>query len=514
MSMAEKQLRLILGDQLNERHSWFGESNSEVTYVMMELRSETDYVRHHVQKVAAFFLAMRAFCERLRDLGHEVIYLSLDHPENTQSFAGNLSRLVAEHGFTSWAYQLPDEYRLDQDLRACVTQLGLPVEVADTEHFFTDREHLAEYFRGKKQYLMEFFYRDLRRREGILMEEKEPVTGQWNYDADNRNKYKGDVPIPAIPAISHDASEVVALLEASGVETIGRMKDMQLRWPLTRSEALLLLDHFTTHLLPWFGRYQDALFTDDPFLFHSRLSFAMNVKLISPREVVDAVAGKWYADPERYGIAQVEGFVRQVLGWREYMRGIYWAEMPDFATLNFFGHDAALPEWFWTGDTKMRCLSHAIGQSLDEAYAHHIQRLMVTGNFALLLGVDPAMVDEWYLGIYIDALEWVEITNTRGMSQFADGGIVGSKPYVSSANYMHKMGNYCKGCHYDHKKKTGPGSCPFNSLYWDFYARNRERLEKNPRIGMAYRTWDRMADEKKADILKTAALYKQNAGDL
>ena len=304
------------------------------------------------------------------------------------------------------------------------------------------------------------------------------------------------------------------MLEKAGVSTIGEAESGKIHWPVTRTEALQLLDHFVKELLPWFGKYQDALTTADPFLFHSRLSFALNVKLLDPQEVVSSAVKMWESDPEKFDIAQVEGFVRQIMGWREYMRGLYWAQMPEYATLNFFAHDAALPEWFWTGDTKMECQRLAIRQSLQHAYAHHIQRLMVTGNFALLLGVDPNAVDAWYLGIYIDALEWVEITNTRGMSQYADGGIVGSKPYVSSANYLNKMSDYCSNCFYDHKQKTGTRACPFNSLYWDFYDRNRELLEKNPRIGFALRNWDKMTAEQQEAIRNQAAAIKANADDL
>jgi len=254
-----------------------------------------------------------------------------------------------------------------------------------------------------------------------------------------------------------------------------------------------------------FGQYQDAMTTWDPFLFHSRLSFSLNTKMISPLEVVRKVETYWESHQDEVSISQVEGFVRQIIGWREYMRGIYWAKMPEFAELNFFGHERPLPSWYWTGNTKMNCLSKSISQSLEHAYAHHIQRLMVTGNFALLAGIDPAALDEWYLGIYIDAIEWVEITNTRGMSQFADGGIVGTKPYVSSANYIQKMSNYCGQCAYDAKKKTGHGACPFNSLYWNFYEVNRSKLQKNPRIGMAYRTLDKMSNKK--ELLAQAAEY-------
>lgn len=509
-----KSLRLILGDQLNIQHPWFAELRPDVTYLMMEVRSETDYVRHHIQKVCAFFLAMRKFAQLLRDKGHEVLYYTLDDPQNKATFTEKISQLIADQGFEHFAYQLPDEYRLDQLLSKFAEDLNIATEVVDTHHFFTGRGDLAQFFKGKKTFILESFYRDLRKKYGYLMEGEEPATGRWNYDEENRKKFKGKEAIPEPPIPAHDTSEIVTLLATEGVETIGRIPQNELKWPVTRAESLDLLDFFCMTLLPNFGRYQDAMIREHAFLFHSRLSFAMNVKLIAPAEVVEAVEQQWKSDPETYGIAQVEGFIRQILGWREYMRGVYWARMPDYATLNYFQHEATLPEWFWSGETKMECLRQAIDQSLDHAYAHHIQRLMVTGNFALLLGVDPAEVDAWYLGIYIDALEWVEITNTRGMSQFADGGIVGTKPYVASANYMHKMSNYCSACHYDRKEKLGADACPFNSLYWDFYARHEDKLARNPRIGMAYRTWKRFDPELQAAIRKRAAEIKAQINDL
>ena len=503
-----------MGDQLNEKHTWFDEVDEEVTYVLMELKSETGYVVHHIQKVVAFFLAMRKFADRLRELGHEVIYLPLDHPENQQTFAGNLERLLTEGGYEHLAYQLPDEYRLDQELKIYANGLRIGVEVVDSQHFYTEREELGAFFQGKKTYVMENFYRNLRRRTGVLMEGGEPATGRWNYDAENRSKFKGGLHIPRPPIPSHPASEIISLLEKMEVKTMGRITDQTLEWPVTRQEGLKLLEFFCAQLLPHFGKYQDAMIKEHAFLFHSRLSFVMNVKLLSPREVVQAVERTWQKAPDQYPIAAVEGFIRQILGWREYMRGIYWAKMPEYGLLNFFDHRLPLPGWYWTGKTKMNCLSHAVSQSLDHAYAHHIQRLMITGNFALLLGVDPAEVDAWYLGIYIDALEWVEITNTRGMSQFADGGIVGTKPYVSSANYIHKMSNYCSGCHYDRKKRVGERACPFNSLYWDFFLRHRDKLEKNPRIGLAYRNLNRMSEEDKKAISAQANSYKTQMEDL
>lgn len=512
----KKTLRLILGDQLNENHTWFSEVDRSVTYVLMECRSETDYVQHHIQKVVSFFLAMRAFAKKLKEEGHQVIYLQLEDQENQQSITANLEYQIKKGGFEKFEYLLPDEYRLDQQLIKLQEELTIPSENYDTEHFLSPRHGVKERFKGKKQFLMETFYREMRKKYNILMEEdgKTPLTGKWNYDQENRKKLpkKLDIPIPR--AFKQPVSDLVALLERAGVKTIGEIDVDNFDWPITRAENRELLAYFLTHQFENFGRYQDAMTDRGYLLFHSRLSFGLNTKLISPLEVVSAAVEHWRQHQATIDIAQVEGFVRQIIGWREYMRGIYWAKMPEFSTLNFFGHNRPLPKWFWTGETKMKCLSHSISQSLEKAYAHHIQRLMVTGNFALLLGVHPDEVDQWYLGIYIDAIEWVEITNTRGMSQFADGGIVGTKPYVSSANYIHKMGDYCKNCHYDKSQKTGPKACPFNSLYWDFYDRHREKLAKNPRISMMYRVWGRMDTPQKEAILEQAEFYKQNVEKL
>ncbi|UJP65738.1 cryptochrome/photolyase family protein [Mongoliitalea daihaiensis] len=505
-------LRLILGDQLNIKHSWFDEPQKNVRYVLMEMRQETDYVQHHIQKIVGFFLAMRNFAEALRQKGHQVDYFQLDDADNTQQLETNLTYLIEKYGIESFEYQLPDEYRLDQQLSAFCKQVSIPTKAYDTEHFLTSRTFLQEFFKGKKTYLMESFYREMRKKYDILMDGKEPLTGKWNYDHDNRNKLKDPLLLKAPKTHPKDVSKLMDVLTASGAKWIGSIDAATFEWPTTREEGLEILSYFCEQLLPKFGQYQDAMYTGHTFLFHSRLSFAMNIKLISPLEVVSEVEKYWYSHQDKVDIAQVEGFIRQIIGWREYMRGIYWAKMPDYASLNFFEHSRKLPEWFWTGKTNMNCLHHAIGQSLDHAYAHHIQRLMVTGNFMLLAGIDPSEVDKWYLGIYIDAIEWVEITNTRGMSQFADGGIVGTKPYVSSANYIDKMSNYCDGCAYDKKKKTGANACPFNSLYWDFYQRNEDKLAKNPRIGMMYRTWSKMKDQQQ--ILEQAKTHLENIENL
>jgi deoxyribodipyrimidine photolyase-related protein len=504
-------LRLILGDQLNIQHSWFSKVDATTTFVMMEVHDEASYVTHHIQKIAAFFLAMRAFRDELVNAGHRVIYLPLDHPDNKQALDRNIEALLATACYTRFEFQSPDEYRVREIISALCSRTSVETQEFSSEHFLAEQDFFSSIFKGHKRYVMENFYRAVRRKHSILLDDGEPVGGAWNFDSENRSKLPATVTPPAPLEFNHDASQIVTLLTAKNVQTIGQMGNGEtLTWPLTRSEALATLDYFCSQLLPYFGSYQDAMHTDHRFLFHSRLSFAMNVKLISPREVIDRAIEEWRLRPAEISIPQIEGFVRQIAGWREFIRGVYWAHMPDYKQLNFFNATRPLPHFFWDGKTRMNCVQHAVAQSLEESYAHHIQRLMITGNFALVAGLDPEQVDAWYLGIYADAIEWVQLPNTRGMSQFADGGIVGTKPYCASANYIGKMSNYCSECYYKAKERTGPKACPFNSLYWDFLIRNREKLERNPRIGMAYRSLAKMSSEEIDKITTQANFVLKN----
>ena len=504
----EKILRLILGDQLNYGHSWFAKSRKNITYAMMEVRQETDYVGHHIQKVAGFFAAMRRFAQALARKGHRVEYLRLDDPHNEQSFEANLAKLIRKEKFNRFEYLLPDEYRLDRQLEQIASRLPVPTAVYDTEHFLTDRKDVQRLFENKKRYLMESFYRSMRKKHGILLEDGKPVGGKWNYDSSNRNRYDNAVPLPTAKKFGNDVRDIVTMIDRCGVKTIGEIVPERFDWPVSRRQALSQLGEFVRNRLPHFGTYQDSMTAKSWSLFHSRLSFALNTKMLHPMEVIaKAIEAQQGSSGRAAGIEQLEGFVRQILGWREYMRGIYWARMPEYESLNYFGQRNNLPGYYWTADTKMSCMRAAIAQSLKHAYAHHIQRLMVTGNFALLAGVHPDKVDQWYLGIYIDAIQWVEIVNTRGMSQFADGGMVATKPYISSANYIRKMSDYCVDCRYDPAKSSGDSACPFNSFYWDFLNRHRVLLQKNPRVAMMYRTWDRMKPENRKKLLQQARQY-------
>jgi deoxyribodipyrimidine photolyase-related protein len=507
-SRVYSELRLVLGDQLNELHPWFKKPKEDVLYVMMEIRPESLYVVHHIQKITGFFLAMRTFAEKLQRRGFQVKYYRIADPYNRHSFKDNLESLIRRYRIPSGAFLEPDEYRLDQLLEKAFSGLFGSYRKESTEHFYTSRTELDAFFHDRKTMVMEHFYRHMRKKYHILMNpEGSPVGGRWNYDAENRQKLPVHLEPPAPLDLEKEVTEILSDIRLAGLPSIGHIEASRFPWPADREESLRLLDHFIDRSLLHFGSYQDAMTTTSWHVYHSLLSFALNIKMISPHEVVQAVQDHWQRHKESIRIAQTEGFIRQVLGWREYMRGIYWKEMPSYEKLNYFGHSRPLPHWYWNGETGMNCLHHVIKQSLNRAYAHHIQRLMVTGNFALLAGVDPDELDRWFLGIYIDAVQWVEITNTRGMSQYADGGMVGTKPYVSSAAYIHKMSDYCEGCCYEFKKKIGELSCPFNSLYWHFYHRNREKLKQNPRVAPVYRTWDKMNESLKEDILTQAGFY-------
>ncbi len=491
MSAPVRTVRLLLGDQLNPEHPWFAAVEADVVYVLMEMRQETDYVLHHAQKILAIFAAMRDLAQHLRAAGHRVRYVAMDDDSNRQSLTDNLAALMAHYEAARFQYQLPDEWRLDEQLRTWCAGQTFETQAVDSAHFYTARTDIAEHFKGRKQWLMEHFYRSMRERHGVLLDDAGgPEGGKWNLDHDNRKSWPGTPAAPPDTRPLYDHSALWATIVSAGVKSFGNPQANALRWPLNRAEALAALDTFITTTLPNFGDYEDAMSTRSPHLFHSLLSFALNTKMLNPREVVQRAEAAYRSGAAP--LAAVEGFSRQILGWREYVRGIYWAHMPGYDERNALDHHTPLPDWFWTGDTRMRCLQHAVGQSLDGAYAHHIQRLMVIGNFALLAGLDPAAVHRWYLGVYIDAFEWVELPNTLGMSQFADGGLLATKPYVSSAAYIDRMSDYCKGCHYDKKLKTGERACPFNALYWDFFARHEPLLGKKFRLGMVYRQLEKM----------------------
>lgn len=505
-----KKLRLLLGDQLNSQHSWFDIVDTNTIYLMAEMRQETDYVKHHIQKVVVFFLSMRNFAEELQSKGHDVIYFTISDENNLHDLENIISKCIEKHQITQFEYQLPDEYRLDEQLKKICASLKIETKVFDTEHFYTSRTELTEFFEGKKLLLMENFYRMMRKKHHILMQGSQPEGNQWNYDKENRLKYKGQVPVPNAIVFKKNVKKLIAEIEKANVKTFGNIDALKFNWPTSRKECLEQLDYFCKNLLQHFGDYEDASHTDEKFLFHSRLSFAMNSKMLSPKEVNDKVVYFYYENQEDITISQVEGFVRQILGWREYVRGIYWKEMPNYSKMNALENHNKLPDFYWTGKTKMNCMQKAISQSLDEAYAHHIQRLMIIGNFSLLTQMHPDEVDAWYLGVYIDAIEWVELPNTRGMSQYADGGILATKPYVSSGNYIQKMSNYCDKCHYKVKDKFGENACPLNTLYWNFLDDKKQYFANNQRMGMMLNLLNKMNPEELAKIKEKAKHIIEN----
>lgn len=512
-------LRLVLGDQLNANHSWLKQhSQDDVLYVISELHQEANYVKHHIQKVAAFFKAMEDFANALQKAKFNVLHLTLDDTKNDNSLPDLLNRLAKHYQCNNIEYQYPDEYRLKSQLAEFAKNSNYTVTAHDTEHFllpFTDIKH---HFKKDQAVKMEFFYRAMRKRFNILMQDDTPQGGQWNFDKQNRNKLKkSDISaIPAAKCFDNNVATILKRIKKHAIETMGECPN-NLIWPTTRSQAKSLLNHFCKHLLPLFGQFQDAMTcqsNEQWTLYHSRLSFALNSKMLHPMQVVSRVLEEFTSRPDDIDIAQVEGFIRQIIGWREFVRGVYWQHMPDYADKNYLTANNKLPDYFWHAKTKMNCMQHAIKQSLEKAYAHHIQRLMITGNFCLLTAVEPKQVDEWYLGIYIDAIEWVEMPNTRGMSQFADGGIIATKPYAASGNYINKMSDYCKSCHYNVKQKSEDSACPFNSLYWQFMLRHEQQLTNNPRIGMIYKNWYKQDKHQQQAILKRAMWCLDNIESL
>lgn len=496
------RLVLVLGDQLTDSLSALKEARKDRDVIVMaEVADETSYVKHHPKKIALIFSAMRKFAKRLQEAGWRVAYSQFDDTENAGSIVGELLRRAEDYDASEVIATEPGEWRLINALKYA----PLKVHILPDDRFVASHQEFEAWAEGRKQLRMEYFYRDMRRKTGLLMEDDQPVGGKWNYDHDNRKPAPDEIDFEGPLRFDPDpvVSEVLDLVESRFGDHFG---DLRPFWfATTREEALKQLDHFIENGLENFGDYQDAMLNENRFLYHALVSTSLNIGLLTPLEVCKA-AEKAYSDG-RAPINAVEGFIRQIVGWREYVRGIYFLEGADYPARNGLGHDRDLPALYWGGETQMNCLAKTVCQTRDDAYAHHIQRLMVTGNFALLAGIDPRQVHEWYLAVYADAFEWVEAPNTVGMSQFADGGIIASKPYVSSGAYINRMSDYCKSCHYSVSKKTGEGACPFNLLYWHFLDRHRDRFEGNARMGNMYRTWDRMSDARRETVLTEAAAF-------
>ncbi len=502
--MTAPRLVHILGDQLSPDLASLRAADPGRDIVLMcEVAEEANYVRHHKKKIALIFAAMRHFADALRVAGWQVDYIRLDDPDNAGSFTGEVARAVARHRPASILVTEPGEWRVREAMRGWHEAFDLPVEILEDDRFLCSHREFSSWAAGRKQLRMEYFYREMRRRTGFLMQGDAPEGGKWNYDAENRKPPRDDLSMPGPLRFQPDA-ETRDVLHMVGARFADHFGDLEPFWfAVTRQQAKAALSHFIAEALPRFGDYQDAMLQDERFLYHSVLSAYLNIGLLGPLDVCKEVEAAYRSGQAPLNAA--EGFIRQIIGWREFVRGIYWREMPGYVERNFFGHDRPLPDFYWSAETDMACLRASITQTKEEAYAHHIQRLMITGNFAMLAGIDPKAVHEWYLSVYADAFEWVELPNTLGMSQFADGGLLGSKPYAAGGNYINRMSDYCTGCRFDVKQKTGSDACPFNTLYWDFLARHEDRLRGNPRLAQVYRTWDRMADETRLSYRDQAA---------
>ena len=501
-----KTLRFLLGDHLTRDIAALADLGRDDVVLMVEVWEETTYVRHHKQKIALILSAMRHFAAQLREEGVAVDYVELEAPDNSGSFVGELARAVARHGAGRVIVTEPGEWRVRDALERA--EVGASVEIVEDQRFFATTQRFAQWARGRSSYRMEYFYREMRRGYGVLMAGDEPEGGRWNFDAENRKPPPARFhprPPPRFPADKMTRA-VLDLVARRFADHFGDSEPFG--WATTRADALIALDAFVRDHLPDFGDHQDAMAQGEPFLHHATLSPYLNIGLLTPREVC-AAAERAYAKGEA-PLNAVEGFIRQVLGWREYIRGLYWLKMPDYAASNALGATRPLPWFYWSGETKLACVADVVGQLRRHAYAHHIQRLMVTGNLALISGFAPRQVEDWYLAVFADAFDWVELPNTHGMALFADGGVVGSKPYAASGAYINRMSNYCGDCFYDPKLKSGPRACPFNPLYWDFLMRNRGKLAKNPRMAMPYRTLDAMSDARREEIAREAKVILES----
>jgi deoxyribodipyrimidine photolyase-related protein len=501
----------VFGDQLSHSlSSLAGQDKNACVILMAEVDEETEYVPHHKSKMAYILSAMRHHAEDLRGAGWTVDYVQLTDPENSGSFTGEVARAVERHKVSALRVTEAGEWRVKAMLDSWPDRFDILVDALPDDRFLCTHAEFELWAKDRKQLRMEYFYRDMRRKSGLLMNGGAPEGGQWNFDAENRKPAKRDLAMPKPLHFAPNAvtQDVIDMVEARFGGNMG--KTDRFGFAVTRADALKQQAHFLEHALPFFGDYQDAMLTGEPFLWHSILSPYINAGLLDPLELCHAVEVQYQAG--KVPINAAEGFIRQVIGWREYVRGTYWHAGPEYVQSNALAATRPLPEFYWTGDTDMHCLSQTIGQTIDHAYAHHIQRLMITGNFALLAGLDPVAVHEWYLAVYADAYEWVELPNSLGMSQFADGGLLASKPYAASGAYINRMSDYCGNCRYDVKQRIGPDACPFNALYWEFIARNEDRLRKNPRMAMPYKNWDRMADTDKVALRLQAQQFLETLG--
>lgn len=488
-------LHLILGDQLNSQISsltGFDKANDKV--MLCEVAEETTSVKHHKQKIILILSAMRHFANALRHHGFDVQYVELDDLNNTGSFTSEVQRAIELFKPEKLIVTEASEYRILDVMQNWQQQFSIPVEIRPDTRFLATKQRFADWAKDRKQLRMEYFYREMRKQHHILMDGDQPVGDKWNYDADNRKSPNADLAIPKPYSVEPDdiTRSVIELVNHRFADHFGEADSFH--YAVTRKDALAVLSQFIEQRLVQFGDYQDAMLMEEPWLYHSHISFYLNCGLLMPIECIQAAEKAYYQ--QSAPLNAVEGFIRQILGWREYVRGLYWLKMPEYENENYLSAVRSLPNMFWTADTKMRCMQQCISQTKQHAYAHHIQRLMVIGNFSLLAGLSPDEVNDWFLIVYADAFHWVELPNVTGMILFADGGVLASKPYAASGSYINKMSNYCKSCHYDVKAKQGETACPFNYLYWDFFDRHKDKFSSNPRLSFVYTNLNKMDQQK------------------
>lgn len=494
-------LRVILGDQLDFNISSLIDCDKKQdTLLMCEVWNEATYVKHHKKKIAFLFSAMRHFCEELKSQNYNVHYTKLDDEHNTQSFSEEIKRCLKSKKFKKVVVTFPGEYRVLNELQKLKTEISIPLEIREDSRFLSTLQEFKDWAKDRKELRMEFFYREMRKKHNILMKEGKPIGGKWNYDSENRKTPKSDLNIPKTYQGKTDkiTQNVINLVAKKFSNHFGDLEPFS--FAVNRKQALYALKKFIEERLANFGNYQDAMIENEPWMYHSHLSFYINCGLLNPKECIQAAEEAYHKNKAPLNAA--EGFIRQILGWREFVRGLYWLHIPGYAKENFFNAKRKLPDFFWTAQTQMNCLKQCITETKQNAYAHHIQRLMVIGNFCLLAGLDPQEVNTWYLIVYADAFEWVEMPNVTGMILFADGGLLASKPYAASGAYINRMSNYCKNCTFNVKEKNGENACPFNYLYWNFLIENKSQLANNPRLGMPYRTIKNMNPEKIKTIQK------------
>jgi deoxyribodipyrimidine photolyase-related protein len=513
-----RTLVLVLGDQLDAEAAAFDGFEPALDAVWMaEVAEESTHVWSSKPRTAMFLAAMRHFGQELRATGKELHYTALDDTHNAGSLSAQLLADLVRLRPNRLVMTAPGDWRVLQAIKAVAAEVQLPLDIREDRHFFCSVRDFAAHAKGRKSLRMEYFYREQRRRHQVLMQpaaaagalSDQPVGEQWNFDVDNREAFGADGPqdVPPRACFAPDAvtRDVMALVNTRFAQHPGQLHSFA--WPVTRTQALESLRLFIQERLPLFGRYQDAMWPGDPWLYHSHISAALNLKLLNPREVVAAAQTAY--ESGLVPLSSAEGFIRQILGWREYVRGVYWTQMPGYAERNALQAQEELPAWYWTGATDMACLRDALQQTLEHGYANHIQRLMVTGLYALMLGVHPLKVHAWYLAVYVDAVEWVELPNTLGMGQYADGGVMGSKPYIATGKYIQRMSPHCKGCRYDPAQRTGDRACPFTTLYWDFLMRHEATLARNPRMALQVKNVARLTSDQKQAVLDRAAAIRQ-----